>query len=391
MRTAAEGDVALKLLHTADWHLGKRFPGFEPEDGRKLAIARFQAVENVFALAERYNVDAVLCAGDLFDRPRPDADEWRALARILETRGRSTRPVFLLPGNHDPLTEDSVYAAHHPFRAALPPFVTVVDRDDFEAELKGGAVLLSTPCRSHADSRDLALGLPARAPGDARLRIGLVHGQTFDMEEHQTNFPIHRNAAVERGLDYLAIGDTHGYRDVEPAAPVPTVYPGAPEPTSFGERLSGYAALVLLYRPGRKAHVEPLRVGTWSWEEVVATRPADVAALRDANRQSSVVRLILDMAVTIPEAHRLEELLKELKGTRGTSYGRVGILEVDRSRLRLSPEVRLEELPAQLPATLRATFERLGRKADAGTPAEREQAKRAMALLWRHVKEAVAS
>ena len=66
---AQETDVALTLLHTADWHLGRRFPAFERDQEQQLTRARLDAVGRILDLAESRNVDAVLCAGDLFDDP----------------------------------------------------------------------------------------------------------------------------------------------------------------------------------------------------------------------------------------------------------------------------------------------------------------------------------
>src|SRR5947207_10060251 len=108
----------------------------------------------------------------------------------------------------------------------------------------------------------------AREPGDTRLRIGCVHGSTVDIEGYQTNFAIRRDAGVERGLDYLAIGDTHSFRDVTESLAVPTVYPGAPEPTSFDEPQAGFVALVALFRHGMRPRVQPERVGIWRWLDV---------------------------------------------------------------------------------------------------------------------------
>src|SRR5882757_4160142 len=127
-------------------------------------------------------------------------------------------------------------------------------------ELAPNAVLYARPCRSKAGESDLAMALPAREPGDERLRIGCVHGSTFDIEGWQTNFPIRRDAGVQRGLDYLAIGDVHSFRDVTASLPVPTVYPGAPEATSFDERDAGNVALVALFRHGSRPRVEAERV-----------------------------------------------------------------------------------------------------------------------------------
>jgi DNA repair exonuclease SbcCD nuclease subunit len=225
----------LRLLHTADWHLGRRFPSVPEEGQKKLSRARMDVVERILDVARRNAVHAVLCAGDIFDDPDPSQDFWEGLARAFQARGDQHPPVFLVPGNHDPLTQESVWWPSHPFRAKLPRWVHVVDRDDFTFEISSQAVLYARPCRSKAGQKDLAMDLPAREAGDERLRIGCVHGSTFDVQGYQTNFPIRRDAGVARGLDYLAIGDTHSFRDVTVDLPVPTVYPGAPEPTSFDE------------------------------------------------------------------------------------------------------------------------------------------------------------
>src|SRR5271156_2340422 len=106
-----------------------------------------------------------------------------------------------LPWN--PLTQESVWAAGHPFRSRLPAWGHGADRDDFMYEIAPNAVLYARPCRSKAGENDLAMALPAREAGDERLRIGCVHGCTFDIDGYQTNFPIRRDAGLQRGLDSL--------------------------------------------------------------------------------------------------------------------------------------------------------------------------------------------
>src|SRR5262245_3276417 len=129
------GDVVLRLLHTADWHLGRRFPSFTEEAQKKLSRARMDVISRILDVARRHNVNAVLCAGDLFDDPEPEPDFWQGLAKRFRDRGPSHPPVFLVPGNHDPLTAESVWSQDHPFRQAIPDWVHVVDRDDFTYEL----------------------------------------------------------------------------------------------------------------------------------------------------------------------------------------------------------------------------------------------------------------
>ena len=212
---SGEDDVAFRLLHTADWHLGKRFPSFDESAEKNLRRARLDVLAEVFAAATRSVVDAVLCAGDLFDEPNPSPDWWRGLQEILRRLPSTFPPVFLLPGNHDPLLPDSVWMTGHPFRAGLPGFVRVVDRDDFREEIKPGLVLHAVPCSSKAGAGDPVEKIPPRAPGDESVRVGLVHGTTFDLPNCEMNFPIRSGGARARGLDYLAIGDTHGYRVVQ--------------------------------------------------------------------------------------------------------------------------------------------------------------------------------
>ena len=188
MTPISEEDVVLKLLHTADWHLGRRFPAFSDENA--LTRARRDVLERIVGVAERNAVDVVLCAGDLFDDPSPPREWWEPVADIFAKRGWRDRAVVLLPGNHDPVLPDSVWSASHPFRRALPSWVHVVDGELFELALPGNGVLYAVPCRSKAGQRDPTLSIPRREPGDERIRIGMVHGSTFDMEGFQTNFPI---------------------------------------------------------------------------------------------------------------------------------------------------------------------------------------------------------
>jgi DNA repair exonuclease SbcCD nuclease subunit len=382
MRGSEEDDVALKLVHTADWHLGRRFPSFAEADRVRLSRARLEVIDRILLVGDRHGADAILCAGDLFDEPDPGPEWWGPLLEKLERHSRS-RPVFLLPGNHDPLVPTSVWAESHPFRRALPASVHVVDADPFVREIGPDAMLYAAPCRSQAGQRDLALSLPSREPGDERIRIGLVHGSTFDLEGCQTNFPIAKDAAIQRGFDYLAIGDTHGFRAVPPNAKVPTVYPGAPEATCFGEPDAGSVAVVFVTRQ-RRAIVRPERVAHWTWEEAACRSLTELRALRDGgDRSRQVLRLTVAMRLAAPELEEAEAILRELRGTEAVQ-GRVGILQLDRAELLLDP-ASIDDAFADLPDVLRATAERL--KALTSGP-EGDVARRALLHLYRTARGA---
>jgi exonuclease SbcD len=84
----------MRFLHTADWHLGRSF------HGESLLDAQAAAVEHVVAVARDARVDAVLLAGDVYDRALPPVDAVRladeALRRLSETCA-----VVVISGNHD--------------------------------------------------------------------------------------------------------------------------------------------------------------------------------------------------------------------------------------------------------------------------------------------------
>ncbi len=375
-----EDDVVLKLLHTADWHLGRDFPAFSEDGRRKLARARADVLDHIFGEAERNAVHAVLCAGDLFDEPSPSRDWWETLTTKLQKR-KWTRPLFLLPGNHDPLLDDGIWRDPK-FRSQLPDFVRVVDRELLEYPFGDEAVLYAVPCRSKAGQADPTALIPTRAPGDTRIRVGLVHGSTFDAGDWQTNFPISRDAVSERGLDYLAIGDTHGFRWVPQDRHPPTVYPGTPEPTAFDESLPGHVALVLINRQ-RRALVEKRRVAQWHWESV---RVTDLGALRAlvgrADLSNRVLRLFVDMCLPAHEYEEAETLLAELCGTEAR-HAKAGVVQLHREGLTLDV-ANLGAPLAELPSVLQAAVRRLQEHAkDASL---RPAAERALFHLFRAAK-----
>ncbi|MDD4757264.1 MAG: exonuclease subunit SbcD, partial [Prolixibacteraceae bacterium] len=86
----------MKLLHTSDWHLGKRLDDFSRMEEQQAVL------QEICEIAEREQVDAVLVAGDLFDTFNPPTE---AVDLFYKTLKRLTadgkRPVIAIAGNHD--------------------------------------------------------------------------------------------------------------------------------------------------------------------------------------------------------------------------------------------------------------------------------------------------
>lgn len=86
----------MKILHTADWHLGYRQYGMgvREDDFAK-------PLEEIGDIAVREQVDAVLVAGDIFDSYRPPASAVQAAKKFGDRMNAFNIPVLAIDGNHD--------------------------------------------------------------------------------------------------------------------------------------------------------------------------------------------------------------------------------------------------------------------------------------------------
>ncbi|HBP78023.1 MAG TPA: exonuclease sbcCD subunit D, partial [Halomonas sp.] len=103
----------MRLLHTADWHLGRLFHNLSLLDDQR------HVLQQLLEIIDREQVDAVLVAGDIYDRSVPPAAAVTLLDEILvelcEQRGL---PVVMISGNHDG-AERLGFGARHLRQAGL--------------------------------------------------------------------------------------------------------------------------------------------------------------------------------------------------------------------------------------------------------------------------------
>jgi DNA repair exonuclease SbcCD nuclease subunit len=279
--------------------------------------------------------------------------------------------------------------------------VHVVDRNDYRFELGKAATLFAVPCWSQAGQDDPTKKLPARAAGDTSTRIGLVHGPTVAIaaaggesgDGVQPNFFVSKNAAYEKGFDYLALGDTHSYTEVDTGRPPPVVYPGSPEVTNFprlddalvAEKEPGSVATVFFRHQPRPPLIRRETVGRFRWLRARCQSLESLRSLKEREGLSeTVLELELDLSVTLKEEAELERILGELKGGHAVT-GRVAVLQVERQRV-VQTTGDFDELLPRMPNVLRVAVERLRRQAD-GDTAESELAARALRHLYQVVSK----
>ncbi len=241
--------MGIRLLHTADLHLDRPFPGL----GARRAARRVEMrdrFDEICGLAQARGVQALLIAGDLFDRPAAESGPY-VKGRLAELAARGIR-VFLIPGNHD--EADTCRFYHGGFPAGVRAFTgpAFAAADDLP-----GVIIYGLAYNSAVRLESPLAGLPG---GEGRrFRVALVHGQLRSSESIGEDYAPFTSAEIAAsGLDYLALGHCHACRDCS-AGRTRAWYPGSPLRLDFGDVADRHLLLVELGDDGRVS-VEPIAV-----------------------------------------------------------------------------------------------------------------------------------
>lgn len=287
----------MRFLHTADWHVGKKL-------GRISRMAEYEAViDEMVQIARAEKVDAVLVAGDLWDRPLPPLDSIRlvvdGLIRLADAAGR----VVAIPGNHDsPALFEVLAGLLEPRGVTLIPrirppsdggMVEVVSRDGSEKACVAGLpflhealVIADLMKRSErwyeADNAkgllaadryaDKMSGLSAALCGGFTPGgIGILMAHYFvdgaelgggERKIHLGNQYAATAQAVPPGASYVALGHIHKSQAI-PGSAAPARYAGSPLQLDFSERTHNKEVAVVEVTEGSpaKLHLVPLSSG----------------------------------------------------------------------------------------------------------------------------------
>lgn len=270
----------MRLLHTADWHIGKALYGMGRIDECR------DALRQVAAAARDEDVDAVLVAGDLLDRRLVDPE---ALGLALETLAAlgEIAPVIAVPGNHD---DPDLWRHLAPLLAArdvtvvdgiLPPDEAVIDLptaagtlhvaalpwpEPGRLELAAGAergtarttyaALVADLVRAYADE----LVARRRADGAPAVLVGhlMVDGSQTGAGERALTMALTYclpTASIPTDLDYIALGHVHRPQPL-PGVHAPGRYCGSPMALDFSEDNHGKSVTVVdLGEPPREVPI----------------------------------------------------------------------------------------------------------------------------------------
>ncbi|MET4576624.1 metallophosphoesterase family protein [Ottowia thiooxydans] len=253
--------MALRLLHSADWQIGRIYSQFEPDDAAALFEARFTVVERLAALARERSADAVLVAGDVFDAQTVSD---KTIRRLFNALSGYQGAWVMLPGNHDAALAESVWTRAHRLGVVSSNVITCLEP---AIRIIGNRfAVLPAPLMQRHTYGDLTEWFSSASTPEGLPRIGLAHGcvQGVLADELDSANPIAANRAVTAGLDYLALGDWHGSRRLDER----TWYAGTPETDRFRANDSGQALWVEVAAPGATPEVEVLQTGRYRWRQV---------------------------------------------------------------------------------------------------------------------------
>ena len=296
----------MRILHTADWHVGTRLGRYDRMDDYVAVL------DELAAIADREAVDLVIVAGDLFDRPAPPIDALRLVLETLERLASEARPVVAIAGNHDsPELFEVLAPLMRPRHVYLVGAIRPPDDGGvLDLETGGGRALVACfPFLRQGRVVDFLADTDAWHGAYADKVAALCDRYSARLRQHRSravklltaHFMVHgallggegaprgeralhvgeAYSAAERalpdGLHYVAMGHVHNPQPV-PGAPAAGEYAGSLLELDFGEAGEPKRVVLIDAEPDRPATLRSiavtggrkLRRARSSWEKLLA-------------------------------------------------------------------------------------------------------------------------
>ena len=230
----------------------------------RFAQSRFDAIHKLGRIAEEESCRFMVVCGDVFESNLVDR---KTVSRALEALKDVPFPVYLLPGNHDPLNAASVYRSST-FRERKPPHVHVIE-DITPIKVSEGMEIVGVPWTSRRPLHDLVAAATAQLESSPdTVRICVAHGMVDSISPDPDDPAVISLQAAEEAIaqgkiHYLALGDRHSLTQVGDTGRI--WYAGSPEQTDYNEVKSGFALVVDLDR--EKIAAREINIGEWRFIE----------------------------------------------------------------------------------------------------------------------------
>jgi len=314
----------MRVLHTADWHLGRIFHGVHLTEDQAYVL------DEIIGIAQEARPDVVIIAGDVYDRAVPPQDAVSLLDDVLSRLvAKVGVPVVLIAGNHDSPERLSFGARLlansnlHVFGPLPSEFQPVVIEDEY-----GPVDIYAIPFAEPPVVRERIGGGDIRDQGSALRRIlqrirakkpahrrsilvahaAVVGGKTSDSERPLSIGGTETvDPAIFSGFDYVALGHLH-------------------QPQSPGEDRIQYSGSILKYSFSEASHEKSVTIvemdvtGKCAIERVPLSPRHDVRRIEgtlegilekaraDASRDDYIMATLLDRKPVLNAMGRLREV-----------------------------------------------------------------------------------
>jgi DNA repair exonuclease SbcCD nuclease subunit len=368
----------MRFIHSGDWQIGMRavHAGAAAEAVR---AARLTTAERVCELAADEAVDFLVLAGDTFEDNAVDRELVERVAGLL---GRAVCPVYVLPGNHDPIQPGCVWE-HRAWLSA--PNVTILS-DASPIEVPGG-ILLPCPLRVRRCQDDpTAWIIPGETSGT--IRVVVAHGNAgyADGVMAEEGFPIPLDAPARTSADYVALGHWHSTVLFRNGGAARMAYSGTPEPTRSGEADSGNVLVIRIAEAGAVPEIRTAKTAQLRWRQIgigaTITAPGTLAEVaRTLTQIPEQEKTLVEIVLT----GLLFERDRDEVGRIERACSRFLHARIDRTGLRPAPDDHdwVEHLPA---GAARIAANRL-RQTASGNGEDAETATQALLELYAFAQE----
>ncbi len=323
----------MKFIHTSDWQLGMTRHFFSEGVQERFAQSRFDAIRRLGLIAKEEDCRFMVVCGDVFESNMVDR---KTVLRALEALKDVPVPVYLLPGNHDPLNAASVYRSST-FLARKPGHVHVLE-DSNPVRVDGSFEIVGVPWTSKRPLEDLV----SRATGNLEpakdiIRICVAHGIVDSLspdpdDPAAISLGVIEKAIAQKKIHYLALGDRHSLTEVGNSGCV--WYSGTPESTDYNETQPGFALITTINAEG--ITTKEVKIGQWNFierKQVDLNTSEDIDALSDwleslQDKERTVLKLRFIGTLTLSLNGALERLLIHAQDILGAVETRQGDLVV---------------------------------------------------------------
>lgn len=295
----------IRFVHAADMHFDSPFAALPSSVARVRKEEQRRTFKRIIEATRAYKADMLLIAGDMFDSRYVSSETVSFLKQCFSEIGDTA--VFVAPGNHDFLSDDSLYKTVD-FGKNVHIFGNVPEKVELENVVVYGFGFGSRFIKeSVVPKRDMHRG---EKPG-----ILLTHGDVLGERDYH---PVSVSDIAESGLSYAALGHVHSHTGILYAGDVAYAYPGIPEPRHFDE--PGRGGFIYGELDGKTAKYEFIPVS----ERENVTLEVDISGLYTQEAAEDKIRPLLNpqnlykvvLTGKIPNTMFLDTkaLLKRLEG-----------------------------------------------------------------------------